>query len=78
MDSFAMSKQDILEYLENASVEQITEILFATMRRQEESFPDYEMIVFSLPRYHRKKREKCLEELKRFQMKYYCGDGRQT
>ena len=47
MDSFAMSKQNILEYLENASDEQITEILFAIMRRHEESFPDYEMIVFS-------------------------------
>ena len=78
MDSFAMSKQDILEYLENASVEQITEILLAIMRRQEESFPDYEMIVFSLPRYHRKKREKSLEELKRFLMKHYCENERQT
>ena len=78
MDSFAMSKQDILEYLENASDEQITEILFAIIRKQEESNPDYEMIVFSLPRYHRKKREKCLEELKRFLMRHYCGDERQS
>ena len=74
MDRFAMSKQNVMEYLENASVEQITEILFAIMRRQEDSFPDYEMIVCSLPRYHGKKREKCLEELKKFLMKHCCDD----
>ena len=73
MGRLVRSKQTIMEYIENAREEQIAEILLAIMRRQEKSFPDHEMVVCSIPRCNRMKREEILEGMKQFLMKH-CGD----
>lgn len=66
-------KQSILHSIANAEEEEIRDILNAIFRKQAELYPDYEMIVFSLPRYDKTERESALDNLKAFLMSRY-GD----
>ena len=56
------------------TTEEINEVLSAIAKKQETDFPDYEMIVFSLPKYDRIKREAELERLKEFMMTHCLGE----
>ena len=70
MDSFMISDSSALKVIETANDEEMKELLYAIIKKHEEEFPDYELIVFSLPKYDRMRRETELENLKNFMMKH--------